>query len=69
MFDYRSMTIFECLNLLVTTDRPVLCDADWQCAYLGELEEEDFQRKQYSLFCTRSQGYRYSGGSFKVYKL
>lgn len=41
MFDYRSMTIFECLNLLVATDRPVLCDADEQCAYIGELEEDD----------------------------
>lgn len=40
MFDYRSMTVFECLNLWVTTDRPVLCDADEQCAYIGKIEDD-----------------------------
>ena len=41
MFDYHEMTLGECQSAYVTTDRPIICDADTTCAFFGEVEEDN----------------------------
>lgn len=40
MFDYSEMTLGECQSAYVTTDRPIICDADTACAFFGEVDDE-----------------------------
>lgn len=39
MFDYSEMTLVECQSAYVTTDRPIICDADTACAFFVEVED------------------------------
>lgn len=40
MINYSEMTLGESQSAYVTTDRPIICDADTACAFFGEVEDE-----------------------------